>query len=358
MWKSYVDPNFRDRAPTVFWDNTNEGWYFGGPEIATTIPVSMYFSADDPDLKMVKRGFESARPGGYQAKPRLADMASEGVVAEVLYTSMGFVLFWLRDAEFQRALFSAYNRWLAELCSQAPDQLVGVGMLSLYESEKAVQELHWCKEHGLRGAMIWASPPDELPFRSEHYETVWAAAADLEMPLSLHLVTGWGRESQDQGRADGAAFQRISTMHHEIERSLVDLVFSGVFERHPRLKVVSVENSIGWVAYLTSRADEVFEADGKRMGLSIARRPSEYVRENVFFTYLSDYVGLCSLPLLGAENFMWSSDYPHRSSTWPNSRKVIDRDFERAREIVAISEDDIVKLTLRNAAGLYGIRMK
>ena len=122
---------------------------------------------------------------------RLKDMDQDGVTGDVLYTTLGFRMFWIKDAGFQRACFQVYNDWLAEFCSHAPDRLKGLALISLYDPKQAAEDLAECKKKGLSGAVIWASPPEELPFYDEIYDPFWAAAQELAMPLSLHEFAGF-----------------------------------------------------------------------------------------------------------------------------------------------------------------------
>src|SRR5712691_9714784 len=131
-----------------------------------------------------------AHPGGWDPNERVKEMAVDGVSGEVLYPSFALDLFGLQDAALQEACFRVYNDWIIEYCAVAPDRLFGIGMISTYDVDHAVAELKRCKRSGLRGAMIWQAPPDELAFHTDHYERFWAAAQDLEMPVNLHILTG------------------------------------------------------------------------------------------------------------------------------------------------------------------------
>ena len=117
-------------------------------------------------------------------------MAVDGVSAEVLYPSLAMDQYSLEDVRLQEACFRVYNDWIIEYCVAAPDRLFGIAMISTYDVEHAVVELQRCKDAGLRGAMIWQAPPEELAFSTDHYERFWAAAQDFEMPVDLHILTG------------------------------------------------------------------------------------------------------------------------------------------------------------------------
>ena len=123
---------------------------------------------------------------------RLKEQDRDGVSAEALYTSMGMLLFGLDNAELRAACFSAFNDWAAEYCSYDPKRLIGLGVVTLEDIPAAVEELTRIAQKGLRGALIWGAPPEDKPYSLPDYDPFWAAAQDLNMPLSLHILTGRG----------------------------------------------------------------------------------------------------------------------------------------------------------------------
>jgi predicted TIM-barrel fold metal-dependent hydrolase len=129
-------------------------------------------------------------PGAWNPAERVKEMAVDGVSGEVLYTTKGLGLFLMDDAELQEACFQVFNDWLIEYCAAAPERLFGIGMISLYDVNHGIKELERCRQLGLRGGMVWQYPPADLLFTSDRYDPFWAAAQDLDMPISLHILTG------------------------------------------------------------------------------------------------------------------------------------------------------------------------
>jgi len=162
-------------------------------------------------------------------------MELDGVEAEVLYTTCGFFLFGLEDAALQEACFRAYNDWLAEFCSYAPRQFAGLGLIPLFDVERGRQELERCHKLGLRGGMIWATPPEVLPpYSNAAYDSLWATVQDLQMPLSLHLHTGGKKAGRLDLHNPVRLYVAAITRPSEIQDSLLTLIFSGVLERFPQ----------------------------------------------------------------------------------------------------------------------------
>ncbi|HEX2174061.1 MAG TPA: amidohydrolase family protein [Dehalococcoidia bacterium] len=350
LWVQRLPAQYRDRAPRVYFDEGTKSWLFGCEGIAP-IPAAALFAAGKSDQELAdhqKAGLDAARPGGWDPAERLKDMAIDHVEAEVLYTSLAFNLFWITDAQFQAACFRVYNDWLAEFCSYAPDRLVGLGLISCYDIDGAVAELRRIRNQGLKGAMIWCSPPEEMSYAGWYHDPFWAAAQDLDMPISLHILTGQAKASRGlAATATDNRFVRLSTSTYEIQQSLAEMIFTGVFERFPRLKIVSAENHIGWIPFFLQRADGSWTRFRYVEKSDLTMLPSEYFRRNIWATFIKDRAGLHSIDLIGADNIMWSSDYPHTASTWPRSLAVIEEEF------AGIPEDVKAKVCRDNAAKLY-----
>ncbi len=349
LWVTRCKEKYRDRAPRLSVNPPGlEGAYFLYEGYAPhPIGIGLGAGKSPEELKefLTKATYADARPGGWDPAERLKDNEADGVEADVLYTTLGFRIFWLRDAGLQKACFRAYNDWLAEYCGYAPKRMAGLALISLYDPEQGVRELERCAKLGLKGAMIWCSPPTEQPYSSEAYDPFWAAAQEMKMPISLHAITGMGMESQWDFKE---RYMRATVLSHEVERTLSVLIFSGVLERFPRLQIVSAENNCGWIPYYLQRMDRAFERNRFAAGYKLSLKPSEYFARQIWCTYIDDYVGVASRRFIGADRMMWSSDYPHQASSWPHSQEVVARDFKDA------SEDDRFKITRGNVARLYG----
>jgi predicted TIM-barrel fold metal-dependent hydrolase len=221
----------------------------------------------------------------------------------------------------------------------------------MFDVDHAIAEMERCKEQGIIGTMIWQVPPAELPFTSEHYERFWAASQDLELPVHLHILTGFG-DSMNRQTTHGIARYRIGVQQtREIEDALFDIVFTGVLERYPQLKVVSVENEIGWLPFWLGQCDKAFKRHRHSEKLTIDKLPSEYFRRQIYATFFNDHVGGKLFSWWGCDNFMWSNDYPHQNSTWPNSRDVI------ARDMAHLDAADREKLLNTNVTKLYNLKV-
>ena len=353
LWEKGLPSTFKERAPRAYFDEGRDAWMFGSPEVQPQAVGGLFMAGQRPDnvQNFRKAGFSVARPGGWDPIERLKDMEQDGVSAEVLYPSLGLGMYCVEEAKLQEALFHAYNDWLIDFCAKAPERVFGVALISMYDIDHAISEMERCKKKGMVGTMIWQVPHKSLPFHSEHYERYWAAAQDLEMPVHLHILTGFG-ESMNRQKAKGINRNRIGiNQTREIQDALFDFIFSGVLERYPKFKIVSVENEIGWMPFWLGQCDKSFRRHRHAESLPINKAPSEYFNQQIFATFFNDHVGGHLFSWWGCDNCMWSNDYPHQNSTWPNSRDVI------ARDMGHLAETDRTKLLNSNVRKLYNLKM-
>jgi predicted TIM-barrel fold metal-dependent hydrolase len=356
LWVERIDKAFRDRAPRVVENppGQRQGSYFvleGIPPIHLAQGMGAGKKPEELPKFFQSSTYKDGRPGGWDPAERLKDMDLDGVQADVIYTTLGFRQFWFTDAALQRACFRVYNDWLADYCAHAPQRLVGLALISLHDIDEAIKELRRCAGRGLKGALIWASPPEDRPYSSPLYDPFWAAAQDLGMPISLHSITGVGAESRLAIKQPVDRYVRSTVLSHEVQRTLVVLICAGVLERFPNLKIVSAENEVGWVPFFLQKLDQAREEYQYLYPVPLKLKPSEYFRRQIFATFIDDPVGVASREFIGVENIMWSSDYPHTVSTWPHSREVVDRDFK------GVPDDEKRLIVRENVARLYGLAL-
>jgi predicted TIM-barrel fold metal-dependent hydrolase len=331
-------------------------------EGAAPFPVASGFAAgrSGEDLReFMSQGYEAARPSGWDPAERIRDQEVDGIDAEVLYPTLGMVLFSMPDAELQRACFAVYNDWLAEFCRHDPRRLYGVGLISLEDVDRAVTDVERIAAQGMRGAMIWGSPPEDRPYSDRAYDPFWQAVSEHGLPVSLHIITGRGRQAERLGRTMEKRVDTrrnpgitYATVTHEIQESLATLVFGGVLERFPELRIVSAENDVGWLPHFVYRMDHGFEKYSAMLPEKLSLRPSEVVRRQVLATFQDDPVGPATWEIFGEDNYMWASDFPHSDSTFPESHAWIDKNFEGVPAPVRH------KIVYANAAALYRMGLR
>ena len=355
MWAERLDARFRDRAPRAVKLEGKPGEYLACEDIAPA-PLAAFFSAGVPAAEMpefMKRGFDDAPKAVHDPAERIKDQDRDGVAAEVIYTSMGMPLFGLADAELRAACFRAFNDWATDYCSYDLKRLIPLGLITLEDIPAAVAELERIKRKGMAGAMIWGEAPADRPYSHPDYDMFWAAAQDLDMSLSLHILTGAKGTAGHASKVlnpnmKGVEFMTgVISMIHPIERSLTALIIGGVFERFPRLKIVSAENDVAWIPFFLYRIDKY--AGRGIANIKLPLKPSEYVKRQVYATFINDPVFVNLLDWYGADNIMWSSDYPHGQATFPHSQDYV------AEHLSKVSAIDRQKIVHDTAAKLYGL---
>ncbi|MBI4523089.1 MAG: amidohydrolase [Deltaproteobacteria bacterium] len=297
----------------------------------------------------VGEGFQK-HAGGHDPRERIKEMATDTVSAEVLYPTLGLSLFALDDPELQEACFRVYNDWLIEYCRVALDRLIGVPCISTYNIQHAVEELKRCKDAGLKGATIWQAPHPDLPLHSNHYDPFWAAAQEMDMPVSLHILTGHGYSKSPEKRKGVEHYRgSVNLKLSEVTNALFDVIFYGVLKRYPKLNFVLVENEVGWIPFYLQQWDYYYRRFKEQNKPPIDEDPSAYFKRQVYATFFNDAVGGKTFEWWGEDVCMWSNDYPHPNSTWPNSRKVIERDLGH------LPLEKRTKLLSTNVARLYSM---
>jgi predicted TIM-barrel fold metal-dependent hydrolase len=290
--------------------------------------------------------FADVRPAAYDPSAYLAENEQDGIWGSVIYPSEGLIIFSIPDSEVVSASARAYNDWLAEFCSHDTARLKGVAMINLDDIPQACEELARCRQIGLCGGMITVAPPSASSYRNPDYDRFWATAQDLQMPLSLHVATARTVEQLQQEPNEVTFINE----DEEVRRSLAEMIFSGVFERFPKLMVGAIEYQLGWIPYFLEKIDSTYKyrrprADWHRFGPGVL--PSDFFHANIFASFQEDGVGLRERHTIGVDRLMWGSDYPHRESTFPRSQEIL------ADNLAGVSTDEVVKIVSSNAADFY-----
>lgn len=170
------------------------------------------------------------------------------------------------------------------------------------------------------------------------------------MPLHIHRASGSKvPDGMSANRGGGPGVASIVLRFTAPKEALCYMLFSGVFARHPGLHLVTAESDFGWLAFFMQCSDDMYTRQRHWAGLDFGRMPSQIVRDQVSCTFMDDPIGIANLHYTGVDNAMWSSDYPHSVSTWPNSRKYIEK------QMVGVTPEVRHKLLAGNAVRLYGL---
>jgi predicted TIM-barrel fold metal-dependent hydrolase len=337
-----------DGIPPVGLSHYSKGLVVGKDRGITEVEQEKHFET----IRFNERFRYEDYPGGWVPAARLKDQDIDGVEAEILFSSAARQLYSITDEPYQRAIFRSYNEWLCEFCSHDPRRLIGLALLSILDIEHTVADIYHYAKRGFHGVQIPTRIKDSGYYEPK-YEPIWAALEETTMIVNVHTSATQGvarthyegpREVEPKKQSLGFADRQAPA-----QQFLGNLILSGVFDRHPNLKVVCAEFDVGWVANLVQQVDYWF---GRQSTFDAERNinklpPSEYFKKNVFFTYQDDRAGVLTTSVYGADNFLWASDYPHGVTTWPYSKETVERNCEGIDPVIQR------KLNRENTAKLY-----
>lgn len=360
FWDDYLPSKFAGRGPK---------WEPGGPDDAhdwmvfegTRKPLNLQSATSGQGKNFRPTGKqELLRPGNWEPAARLADMDQDGVHAAVLY---GGGPLGTADNELYLASFDAYNHWLADFCHYAPDRLIGAAYLPMQDVDHAIAMVKDAASRGLKainipafpqssaitqggfGAQVLAltgDPDGPRQYDDPEFDPFWKACVDHNLAVTIHLGARMARP--------GFKFLPNMVMSKLcMAEPIAILVFGGVFDRFPELRYGAIESGAGWLAFVAEYMDNIYDSQRHWLKLDLKLKPSEYFDRNIYASFIRDPVGIRNRNLKGGRNIMWSTDYPHSETTWPESMKAMAWQFE------GVSEEDMRPIVRDNARRFYGL---
>ena len=277
VWSEYADPEFRDILATAGGGYVQStGVKRAYPDMPASFLDGQGGADADPAWEEVAENadwdeeskYKMSRPGGHDPVARLVDMDAEGIDVAVLYPTA--MLTWIEEADIFGAACRAYNNWLYDYCSAAPDRLFPVALVPLQDPEAAVVEMRRAvAQLGAKAVMIRPAPYiGERKLNDPAYDPFWAAAAQLDCPIGVHPSPHGDMPNSCRllGLADGVtnpteglALRQGLTNAFDLQMAVAYFVLGGICERHPRLRVAFLEGTGGWIVPMLQRFDHQFE---------------------------------------------------------------------------------------------------
>ena len=358
-----IPKNLREHGPRFVQDPPGKkGLYmvFDGHE---PDPVGMTFTAGkDKSGGAIRKVIENFTwedwRGPWDANARLGDMDLDGVKMEVLYPSMARNFYSLKGEEIplQKAGLIAYNDWLLDYCAVAPKRLLALCLLSALDVEWSLEEMKRCAKRGHKGVVLPSALPEGMSYSDPDFDPLWTLAQDMNFPIHYHVNIVQGR---DRMAARLKVITPVQQGRNAVNRSILeplklttDLVFGGVLERFPKLRVVLAEYELCWLHAFISKMDSHLQRSRSEVpdSKTASLLPSELIRRQMYITFQDDRIGVLGTEVFDmADNYMWASDYPHGGSTWPHSPEVIESQFK------GVPNQIKQKLIWDNCAKFYGV---
>jgi len=351
LWEKRLPKSLRDRAPKMIkLPDGGEAWDIPGhPPKPFGIQV---VAAAGRGIKESRLTWAECPKGAYEPDARLAAMDQDGIQATVLFPNV-CLTFFIRQIDLAPDLFApvcrAYNDFLSEFCSANPKRLGGVGLIPLYDVDEAVAEMkRVAKLPGMKGVLLPIYPPKN-DWNDLGYEPLWSTAEELGLVVHIHAGKPRGMPKQSEMEKQNSGMQIYIQMGRmSLMETFGYILWSGVFARHPGLKVVSVEGDAGWLPYFIERGAKLMKRHQRWTGQEVGQPPSYYVGRNFFATFEEDRLGVQLRHITGVGALLWASDYPHSATTWPKSKEAIEETF------AGVPADEVRRMTWDNSAKLYG----
>lgn len=326
LFVTRMPKQFRDRAPRVVrGPDGGDGWTWDDSPPVRTLGLE---ACAGRGIRLSGYTWEEILPGNYDGAAHLADMRGDGVDAAVLFPTIPVSAYGMADKDFALALIRTYNDWLLEdFVAPDPNRLIGLPLLPVdHGMEVTLEEFERCLAKGAKAFFIPAFP--ETYYVHDIYEPLWSAAAQAGTPLCIHRTNG-GKDpfGEFQFKLPGVGMAWTVTRFFSAVQPLTNLIYTGVFARHPKLKIVIAEVNFGWVPFWRFMVDDIFTKQKSWARFGTEALPSTTIGENIFVTVLDDEVGFDLVPTYPylADVAMFSLDYPHSLNLWPDSAGHIAR---------------------------------
>jgi len=339
FWKDYLPAKFADLAPRIEHADDSDYVVFEGQRKKINAMVALAGTKAE-DFSIEGGRVSDWRKGNYLADARLADMDMDGVDVAIMY---GGGPLGTANPELYIESFRAYTRFVNDFCSHDRKRLIPVGYVCTHDVDVAISQLKEIAAMGITTINMPAFPIDlslltssgaqshslagnpmaEVLYDDPKWDPYWATVCDLDVAVTFHLG---GRATRYKSK------QRILSDMVTSKMAMIEpvavLLFGGVFDRFPNLRVGTIESGGGWLAFATDYMDRTWEKQRFWTESKIKHYPHHYMENNVYASFIHDRVAIECCHMLGAKNVMWSTDYPHSETSFPDTQKWIDRLFD------------------------------
>jgi uncharacterized protein len=326
VWQEYAEPAYRDLVLQVRRGPDGERLFAGGEPVGPS-PAGACIPGQygNPSAS-----WDDILPGSYDPKERLRVMDAEGLDRAVFFPSVWLLSGDIEDPKVAAASARAYNNWMSDFVAVDRDRLHGFAVCPLQDPEEAVREIERIAPLGLSGITFRPERYHGRELYSDELDRVWSAAEYADLTVAIHGSFGSSMPSFARTRYRNQFYVHMVCHPFEQMACVMEVLASGVLDRHPGLRVAFFESGIGWLPYWLDRLDEHKETLGHLVP-SLKRDPTEIWSEQCFVTMEADegkaFAQLADLGL--AHTVVWGSDYPHYDCTYPGALAELDETFDR-----------------------------
>jgi len=365
LWTSRAPAKWQDRVPQMVERNGKRRWWFDG-DIPIGLPIAS--SVIDPDgEKITGTAFfemdnEVVHRASFDAEARVAMLDHLGIHAQIMYPNVagfGNQNFLKSPDEALRLLsVEIYNDALAEFQADTGERVFGMALLPWWNLDAAVREIERAHANGLRGIVTCTNPEEAgLPdMGTNHWDQIWQTCSDLQMPVNFHIGSSKGN-MDFFGRAPWPSFgeeRKLAVGSANLfmgnARTVGNLIYSGIPERFPDLKFVSVESGVGWLPFFLEMLDHQLTETAPNELADLSLLPSEYFRRQFFGCFWFERSTIKpTVDFLGSECLLFETDFPHPTCLYPRD------DISLMDALDGLSELDVRRVLQDNAAKLYRI---
>jgi len=338
MWAEYLAPAFREFAPVVESDGEFDYVVFEGTRRKVNLMQSQ--AGRKFDEYQNNGRLSDMRLGGWMAPNRLNDMDRDGIDVAVVF---GGGPLGTGNFDLYVDSFAAYNRWAADFCSHDPRRLRQIGYIPMLDVDLAIKMMREAHSLGATAINLPAFPQSKAAFskaeaqnqalsgdvqstrqyRDAEFDPLWRAACDLNLAVTFHLGARVSRFTDKINFLPDIPMGKVAMLE-----MIGILIYGGVFDRFPALRVGLIESGVGWMPWGATYMDRTWEMQRHWTECDILHPPSHYFDQNIYASFISDPIGVMLRHQTGCKNIMWSSDYPHSETTFPHSHQVIADNFK------------------------------
>jgi predicted TIM-barrel fold metal-dependent hydrolase len=377
VWLDRLPAKYHDRAPRMAKGERGAVWQYED-KLVHTAGLSVAAGKAKEEFNLEPVSFDEMRPGAYDPVERVKDMDRAGILASINFPSFprfcGQIFWEAKDKDLALLCVRAYNDWMIdEWCAAAPGRFIPLVLIPLWDPVAAAAELERTAAKGARTFAFSENPePLGLPTISDpnrYWDPVMAAAAETGMAVSMHVGSS---STMPMVWSNAPALANLTFGAARAAGTMIGWLFSDMFDRHPDLKIVLSEGNIGWMPYFIERAEQVLDKQrhwakqanvqmykgdsGTAAGqmapqtdldtLDVRRR----VRDHIYGCFIEETAGLRCLDIIGEDNVMIETDYPHSDTTWPDCIEVATRlvkDLPKAtqRKILRTNAEKLFRFT-------------